>query len=89
MNKEYKNKGASGAKRRKESAIKKKKVEQFLTEVPKLSVFFRPISVSSQKSSENEIACVLLDCTVGIILSTNNDVSLRNPPSSFEKSPDT
>ncbi|XP_045031515.1 zinc finger MYM-type protein 1-like [Daphnia magna] len=89
MNTESKNKRASGAKRRKESAIKKKKVEQFLTEVPKLSVFFRPISASSQNSSENEIACVPLDCTVGEILSTNNDVSLPNSPSSFEQSPDT
>ncbi|XP_045030411.1 uncharacterized protein LOC123472611 [Daphnia magna] len=68
---------------------KKKKVEPFLTEVPKLSVFFRPISASSQNSSENEIACVPLDCTVGEILSTNNDVSLPNSPSSFEQSPDT
>ena len=56
MNTESKNKMASGAKRRKESAIKKKKVEQFLTKVPKLSVFCRPISAISQNSSENEIA---------------------------------
>ncbi|KZR97054.1 Uncharacterized protein APZ42_008284, partial [Daphnia magna] len=47
------------------------------------------ISASSQNSSENEIACVPLDCTVGEILSTNNDVSLPNSPSSFEQSPDT
>jgi hypothetical protein len=56
MNTESKSKMASGAKRRKESAIKEKKVEQFLTEVPKLSVFCRPISTISQNSSENEIA---------------------------------
>ncbi|KAK4009299.1 hypothetical protein OUZ56_018415 [Daphnia magna] len=40
INTESKNKRASGAKIRKESAIKKKIVDQLLTEVPKLSVLF-------------------------------------------------